>query len=83
VPLFAAGDVVITPDGVGEVEAVMTQRDRHGLWVWGAFRFDRGPYLVRLTRGALAGYAADDLSYHRVAWPMRVDPGNLEDLIGE
>ncbi len=82
-PLFNVGDAVVAPDGVGVVEAVMAQRDRHGLWVWGAFRFDRGPYLVRLHGGALAGYAADDLSSHRVSWPMRVDPDHLRDIVGE
>jgi hypothetical protein len=78
--MFAVGDTVVTPHGLGEVEAIMAQRDREGRWVWGVFRCQRGPYLVRLATGALIGYVADDLSYRRPAWPLRVDSAWLDDL---
>jgi hypothetical protein len=76
--VYRVGDLVVTPDGVGEVEAIMRQQDRHGLWIWGQLRWPAGPYLVRLTRGALAAYDDCDLCYHRaapadeaedIAWP--------------
>ena len=75
--MYRVGDLVVTPDGVGEIEAVMRWQDQHGLWVWGARRWHSGPYLVRLTNGMLVAYEDCDLCYHRavpardadVEWP--------------